>query len=179
MSCPDCNLILNCVNSLRCFSSRDCKMESVISYRNWPKNPIMTPFLTDGVLLMVRNWKERCHAWSPIVMTSHVQTLSVLLFQDSTSTSTTLFVPSSGYMNWPCLACLQLRPDTLLACGYRQAIIPSHPFVPTILVSHSLKLMTSFIVFQISSSCRNLKTRFLLWGEGCNTPCYRRLNQVT
>jgi hypothetical protein len=147
MSYPNYNLALNCAGSFRRFSSRDCKMESAISYRNWPENPIMTHFPTDGILLEIRSRKERCHAWSPIAMTSHVWTVSVLLFQDSTSTSTTLFVPSSDYMNWPCLVCLQLRSDTLLASSYRQAITLSHPFVPTILVSRPHKLMTSFVVF--------------------------------
>jgi hypothetical protein len=47
---------------------------------------------TDGVLLEVRNRKEGCYAWSLIAMTSHVQTLNMLLFQDSTGLSITLFV---------------------------------------------------------------------------------------
>jgi hypothetical protein len=140
-------------------------MESAISYQNWPENPIMTLFLMNGVLLEVRNRKERCHAWSPIATTSHVRALSMLFFQDSTSMSTTLFVPSSGYTTWPCLVCLQLRSDTLLASCYHQAITLSHPFVPTILVSHPLKLMTPFIVFLNSPSCRNLRMRFLLRGR--------------
>jgi hypothetical protein len=107
----------------------------------------MTLFPMDGILLEVRNRKERYHAWSPVAMTSHVQTLSMLFFQDSTSTSITLFVPSSGYTTWPYLVCLQLRSDTQLASCYHQAITLSHPFVLTILVSHPLKLMTSFIIF--------------------------------
>jgi hypothetical protein len=152
-------------------------MESAISYQNWPKNPIMTLFPTDDVLLKVRNRKERCHAWSLVATTRHVRTVRVLLFQDSTSTSTTVFVPSSGYTNWPCLVCFHLRSDTLLASGYRQAIPLGHPFVPTSLVSHPLKLMTSFVIFQISPSCHNLGMRFLLRGEACNTPCYKSPNQ--
>jgi hypothetical protein len=91
-SCLNCNLVLNYVGSPTHFSSRDCKMESAISYQNWPENPIMTLFPTDGVVLEVRNRKERCHSWSPFAMTGHIQTISVLLFHDSTSTSTTLFV---------------------------------------------------------------------------------------
>jgi hypothetical protein len=126
-SCPNYNLILNCADSPRRFSSRDCKIESDISYRNWPENPIMTLFPTDGILLEVRNRKERCHAWSPVATTSRVRTLSMLVFQDSTSRSTTLFVPSSDYTTWPCLVCLPLRLDTLLASCYRQAITLSHP----------------------------------------------------
>jgi hypothetical protein len=50
---------------------------------------------TDDVLLEVRNRKEGCHAWSLIAMTSHVRALNMLLFQDSTSTSITLFVQTS------------------------------------------------------------------------------------
>jgi hypothetical protein len=46
----------------------------------------------DGILLEVRNRKKRCHAWSLDAMTGHVRTLSMLLFQDSTGTSVTLFV---------------------------------------------------------------------------------------
>jgi hypothetical protein len=52
-------------------------MESAISYRDWPENLIMTLFPMDGVLLEVRNRKERCCAWSPVAMTSHVQTLNM------------------------------------------------------------------------------------------------------
>jgi hypothetical protein len=141
MSCPNFNLVLNCAGSPKRFSSRDCRMESTISYRNWPENLIMTLFPMDGVVLKVRNQKERCHAWSLVATTSHVRIVSVLLFQDSTSTSTTLFVPSSGNTNWPCLVCLQLRSDTLLASCYCQAITLSHPFVPTILVIHLYRLV--------------------------------------
>jgi hypothetical protein len=73
------NLILNCVSSPKCFSSQDCKMESSFSYQNWPKNLIMTLFPMDDVLLRVRIWKERCHAWSPVATTSHARTISMLL----------------------------------------------------------------------------------------------------
>jgi hypothetical protein len=103
------------------------RINNYISYRDWPENPIMTLFPTDCVLLEVRNRRERCHAWSPIATTSHVWTLSMLFLQDSTSTSTTLFVPSFGYTTWPCLVCLQLRSDTHLASCYRPAITRSHP----------------------------------------------------
>jgi hypothetical protein len=73
-------------------------MESVLSYWNWLKNPIMTLFPTDDVLLEVRNLKKRCRARSPIAMTSHVQTLSMLFFHDSIGMSISLFIPSSSYM---------------------------------------------------------------------------------
>jgi hypothetical protein len=36
-------------------------------------------------------------------MTSHVQTLSMLFFQDSTDMSITLFIPCFVYMTWLCL----------------------------------------------------------------------------
>jgi hypothetical protein len=62
MSYPNCNLVLNCTGSPRCYSSHDCKMESTPPYWNWPKNPIMTLFPMDGILLEVRNQKERYHA---------------------------------------------------------------------------------------------------------------------
>jgi hypothetical protein len=78
----------------------------------------MTLVPTDGVLLEVHNQKERYRTWSLVATTSHIRTLSMLFFQDSTSTRTTLFVPSSGYTTWPCLVCLQLRSDTLLASYY-------------------------------------------------------------
>jgi hypothetical protein len=96
----------------------------------------MTPFQMDGVLLEVRNRKERCHAWSLIAMTSHIRTLSMLFFQDSTDMSITLFIPSFSYTTWLCL-CVQCLSDTLLASCYRQAIPLSHPFVSTIHVPHS------------------------------------------
>jgi hypothetical protein len=58
----------------------------------------MTLFLMDGVLLEVHNRKERCRVWSPVATTSHVRTLSMLFFQDSTCTSITLFILSSSNM---------------------------------------------------------------------------------
>jgi hypothetical protein len=67
-------------------------MESAISSRNWPENLMMTLFPMDGIVFVVRNRKERCRAWSPIAMTSHVRTVSMLLFKDSTDMSITLFV---------------------------------------------------------------------------------------
>jgi hypothetical protein len=47
-------------------------MENALSYRNWPENPIMTLISMDGVLLELRNRKERCHSWSllPRLVTS-------------------------------------------------------------------------------------------------------------
>jgi hypothetical protein len=59
---------------------------------NWPENPIMTLIPTDGVLFEVCNRKERCHSWGHVAKTSHVWTLSMLLFQDSTDKSITLFI---------------------------------------------------------------------------------------
>jgi hypothetical protein len=53
---------------------------------------MMTLFPMDGIVFEVRNQKERCRAWSPIAMTSHVWTVSMLLFKDSTDMSITLFV---------------------------------------------------------------------------------------
>jgi hypothetical protein len=76
---------------------------NALSYYNWPENLIMTLFPTNGILLLVCNQKERCHAWSPAAMTSHVQTLSMLFFQDSTDMSITLFIPCFVYMTWLCL----------------------------------------------------------------------------
>jgi hypothetical protein len=39
---------------------------------NWLENSITTLVPIDGVLLEVRNRKERCRAWSLIAMTSHI-----------------------------------------------------------------------------------------------------------
>jgi hypothetical protein len=52
----------------------------------------MTLISTDDILLEVCNPKGRYRAWSLIAMTSQVQTLSMLLFQDSTGTSITLLI---------------------------------------------------------------------------------------
>jgi hypothetical protein len=46
----------------------------------------------DDILLKVRNRKERYRAWGLIATTSHVRTLSILLFQDSTGMSVNLFI---------------------------------------------------------------------------------------
>jgi hypothetical protein len=148
MSCPNCNLVLNCAGSPRRFSSQELQDGKCHFNWDWPENPTTTLVSTDGVLLEVRNRNEGCRAWSPVATTSHVRTLSMLFFQDSTSTSTTLFIPSSGYTTWPCLVCLQHRSYTLLASCYRQAITLSHPLLPTILVSHLPKIMTPFIIFR-------------------------------
>jgi hypothetical protein len=69
---------------------RICKMESVISYWNWQQNPIITLIWTYGVLLEVRNWKERCYARNLVATSSHIWTLSLLLFQGSASALTSL-----------------------------------------------------------------------------------------
>jgi hypothetical protein len=81
-SYPNCNLVSNCAGSPRCFSI----------HWNWSENLIMTLFSTDGILFEVRNRKKRWHAWSLVAMTSHVWTLSMLLFQDLTGTSITVCI---------------------------------------------------------------------------------------
>jgi hypothetical protein len=112
----------------------------------------------DGVLLEVRNRKERCHAWSLVATTSHVRTLSMLLFQDSMGTSITLVIPSSRYTTWLCLCVSKSQSDTLLASCYRQAIPLSHPFVPTTDYSSVSSSQFNGIIhrFSYSPSCRNL-----------------------
>jgi hypothetical protein len=87
----------------------------------------MTLFPMDGILLEVRNRKERRCAWSFIAMTSHVQTLSMLFLQDSTDMSTTLFIPSSGYTTLLCLCVSTIGRIHSLLLVYHQAIPLSHP----------------------------------------------------
>jgi hypothetical protein len=145
MSCPNYNFVLNCAGSPRRFSSRDCKMKSVISYRNWPENPIMTFFPTYGVLLDVRNRKKRCHAWSLIAMTSHVQTLCMLFFQDSTGTSNSIFIPSLAIQ--PDFASMSPTPIKYnLAPCYHQTRLPlqlSRP--PTFLMEVFLVIVSRIL----------------------------------
>jgi hypothetical protein len=97
MRCPNYNLVLNYAGSPRRFSSQELHDEKYHFYENWPENPTTTLVSMVGVLLVVRNRKEGCCAWSLVATTSHDRTLSMLLFQDSTDTSITLFVLSSGY----------------------------------------------------------------------------------
>jgi hypothetical protein len=101
------------------FSSQECKMEGALSYWNWSENPMMTLFSTDGVLLEVRNRKVWYHAWSPVVMTSHVWTLSMLFFQDSTNTNSTLFVLSPAiWLDFVCMSPTLIK-YTLAFCHHR------------------------------------------------------------
>jgi hypothetical protein len=79
--------------------ARSCKMGKCPFHWNWPENPITTLVLMDGILLQVCNRKKRCRAWSLVAATSHIRTLSMLLFQDSTGTSVTLFVQTP--ILWP------------------------------------------------------------------------------
>jgi hypothetical protein len=74
----------------------------------------------DGVLLEVRNWKERYRAWSLVAMTSHVWTLSMLLFQDSNGTSVALFIQI--LIIWPSIVVMSSIPNqvhSLLLAYYR------------------------------------------------------------
>jgi hypothetical protein len=80
-------------------------------------------------------------------MTSHLRTLSKL-FLPSTGTSSTCIHLKFWLYDLALLVCVQRRSDTLLVSCYCQAIPCSHPFVPTILVSHPLNLMASSVVFQ-------------------------------
>jgi hypothetical protein len=88
MSCPNCNLVLNHA------SSQDGKRHF---NWNWPENPTTTLASTDGVLLEVRNRKERCHAWSLIATASRVRTLIMLFFQYSIDMSIALLKRSFSY----------------------------------------------------------------------------------
>jgi hypothetical protein len=97
MSCPNCNLVLNYVGSPRHSSSQELQDGKHRFNWNWPENPTTTLISTDGILLEIRNRNEGCHTFSPVAMTSHDQTLSMLLFQDSTDMSITFFVLSFGY----------------------------------------------------------------------------------
>jgi hypothetical protein len=103
MSCPNCNLVLNCDGSPRCFSSQELQDGKHPFHCNWEENSITTLVSTDGVLLEVRNRKERYRAWNLVAMTSHIQTLSMLFVQYSTDMSITVFIPSSGYTTQLCL----------------------------------------------------------------------------
>jgi hypothetical protein len=78
-------------------------MENALSYWNWRENPIMTLFPMDDVLLEIRNRKEKYCTWSFVTTTSHIRTLSMLLFQDSTDMSSIFLVPSQAIR--PNLAC--------------------------------------------------------------------------
>jgi hypothetical protein len=58
----------------------------------------MTFFPTDGVLLKVHNQKEIFHVWSPVAMTSHIRTLSMLFFLDMTDMSFITIIPGFCFM---------------------------------------------------------------------------------
>jgi hypothetical protein len=119
-------------------------------HRNGPKNLITTLVPTDGVLLKACNRKQRCHTWSLIATTSHVRTLSMLLYSN---TRLARAVPYSSQV-------LAIRLGFACVCptsvGYTPCFLLSpsytliHPYVPTILVSHPLNLKASFIIFQTS-----------------------------
>jgi hypothetical protein len=118
-------------------------------------------------------------------MTSHIRTLSMLLFQDSVDMSTTLFIPSSRYTTWLCLCVSKVGRIHSLLLVIIKLYPLTHPFVPTIPVSTNYSDVSSsqfnsiICHFSNSPSCRNLGIRLLLRGESCNTPCYGNPIQVT
>jgi hypothetical protein len=150
-------------------------MENALSHWNWPKNPIMTLFPMDGVLLEVCNRKVNCRAWSLVATTSNIQTSSRLFFHDSTDMGITLFILGSGYTTCLCLCesnvgpthsllpvIVKLYPQSSLCADY-SGVSPSQSNGT---IHHFLNFLSYY----------NLGMRFLLRGEGCNTPCYKKPN---
>jgi hypothetical protein len=112
-------------------------------------------------------------------MTSQVLNISMLLFQDWTSTSIYLIHPKSPLYDLalPCLSPtpVSYMPWFLLSSSYnpQASLCADYSGV-------SFSQITNMIChFLISLSCRNLGMRFLLMGEGYNTPCYGKINQGT
>jgi hypothetical protein len=122
MRYPNCNLVLNYAGSPRRFSSHELHDEKYHFYENWPENLTTTLVSMVGVLLEVRNRKEGCRAWGLVATTSHDRTLSMLLFQDSTHTSITLFVLSFRYTTWLGLGILNSNQVHFLILSYHRAI---------------------------------------------------------
>jgi hypothetical protein len=60
---PDYNPALTCAGSPRRFSSQDLQDRTCHSFLEWQEKRLQYPFGTDGILLEVRNWKERTYAW--------------------------------------------------------------------------------------------------------------------
>jgi hypothetical protein len=129
----------------------------------------MTLFPTDSVLLEVRNQNERCHARSPVAMTSHVRTLSMLF----SKTRRTQALPYSFQVSTirlgfacGCPTSVGYTPCFLLSSSYapQSSLCASYSDVSS---SQSNDIIHHFLN---SPSCRNLRTRFLLGGGGAVTP---------
>jgi hypothetical protein len=134
----------------------------------------MTLFPTDSVLLEVRNQNERCHARSPVAMTSHVRTLSMLFFK----TRRTQALPYSFQVSTIRLGFACGCPTSV---GYTPCFLLSSSYAPqsSLCASYS-EVMTSFIIFRPPLLVGISGWGF--WGGGgggCNTPCYGNFSQVT
>jgi hypothetical protein len=171
MSYPNCNLVLNCPGSPRCFSNQELQDGKCPFHWNWLKNLIMTLISIDGVLLEVHNRMERCRAWSLVAMTSHVWTFSILF--SKTWRAWALPYLSQVPAIWLGFACV--CPTSV---GYTPCFLLSSSYTPqsSLCTDYSSVSSSQFngIIhhFLNSPSCRNLRSRFLLRGKGCNTPCY-------
>jgi hypothetical protein len=119
----NCNLVLNCADLSRRFSSQNCKIESVClvvlakGFHLWPSSE------QDGVLLDIRNRDEESCIWSLVATTSlNLTIMSLPRCQISIDTSITMVVPSPTFTtsdDW----CLLLWPSALL-----------EPWLPSILI---------------------------------------------
>jgi hypothetical protein len=124
-------------------------------YRNWLKNSIIILLPTDGVLLKVNSRRERCCAWNLIATISHVWTLSMLFFQDSTDMSITFSARSSGYMTWLGLGIINSNQVHFLILSYHRAM--------SLLVLHVTSCIYLFLL------AKHAGTPFLImhWSHSC------------
>jgi hypothetical protein len=108
---------------------------------------------TDGVLLEVHN--QECRTWSLIATTSQILALRLSLLQTLLSISLVCF---EALLDFPkhCLHIIHSQPSVLFG---------SHA---------SLSYSSSFLVLLLPFI--NLRMRFLLREEGCNTPYYSSPN---
>jgi hypothetical protein len=74
---PNCNLVLNCVDSSKRFLRQELQEGRCISSSELAKDPCASFIGTDGVLLEVRNRKEECCTWSLVATISHILALKL------------------------------------------------------------------------------------------------------
>jgi hypothetical protein len=99
---PNCNLILNCVGSPRCFLRQKLQDEKRTSLSELAKGHCTSFVGTGGVLLKVCNREEECRTWSLVATTSQIQALRLSLPQTLMRVSLFLFISK------PCLTFLSI-----------------------------------------------------------------------
>jgi hypothetical protein len=107
---PNCDLVLNCAGSSRRFLRQKLQDGKCISSSELAKYPYASFVKMDGVLLEVRNRKEKCCTWSLIATTSRILALKLTVSLSLMIRSLSSFV-SNPYLTFVSSACILFSPN--------------------------------------------------------------------